>query len=158
MIAPLTLLLILAPPALVHLRGARTFWVMASGLVGLALFGLALWLTLSGWPRRPPPVGETYFVVAQWHAVFVLGAVIAAVLIGQWVKTRRGVEDRRPTLAFFWLMLIGMTATLSPLARPVSPTMSQVSSLGALAALVGLVGLVFLILVLPLWRRLRGRG
>ena len=168
MIAPLSLFLIVLPPALAAWRGLRVVWVMVAGVAGLALFGLMLWMALAGvWPfGRQDGAQDTYYVVAHWHYVITLALLVAAIAVAQAVKSRRGDEARQVTLTLFALLIGGMALMLAPLtfaratgaASGLGTAVEWLAEVGGLLALGGLIGLVWVILLAPALRWLRGRG
>jgi|LULQ01.1.fsa_nt_gb heme/copper-type cytochrome/quinol oxidase subunit 1 len=168
MIAPLSLFLIVLPPALAVWRGMRVVWIMAAGVAGLALFGIVLWMTLAGvWPfARQEDVQDTYYVVAHWRYVMPLCLLVAVLAAAQAVKARRGEEARQTTLALFALLIGGMALMLAPLTfgrvggmtSGLTTAVSWVAEVGGVLALGGLIGLIWVILLAPVLRWMRGRG
>ena len=169
MIAPLSLFLIVLPPALAVWRGMRVVWIMASALAGLAgvLFTVGgvtgVVLSQAGVDRV---YHDTYYVVAHWRYVMPLCLLVAVLAAAQAVKARRGEEARQTTLALFALLIGGMALMLAPLTfgrvggmtSGLTTAVSWVAEVGGVLALGGLIGLIWVILLAPVLRWMRGRG
>ena len=115
MIAPLSLFLIVLPPALAVWRGMRVVWIMAAGVAGLALFGIVLWMTLAGvWPfARQEDVQDTYYVVAHFHYTMSMGAAFT-IFAGcyYWVGKMSGRQyPEMLGKLHFWILFVGFHLT-----------------------------------------------